>query len=138
MACSVQAEAEIRKKQDEFNWGVQYYLCSHAEDSSQHAYVSKNGISSYRSLMASLFVYFCFVCCFFPTLPFPSFLYTVSINMILVWQKATIFRLGSLMAYQPSWVIQCQTPPCRRTVVVLSNPYRERRYLSESERISVT
>ena len=26
------------------------------------------------------------------------------------------------MAYQPSWVIQCQSHPCRRTVVVLFNP----------------
>ena len=27
-----------------------------------------------------------------------------------------------LMAHQPSWVTQCQTHPCRRTVVVLIKP----------------
>ena len=27
-----------------------------------------------------------------------------------------------LMAYKPSWLIQCQHHPYRRTVVVLSNP----------------
>ena len=28
---------------------------------------------------------------------------------------------GGLMAYQTLWVIQCQSHPCRRTVVVLYN-----------------
>ena len=28
-----------------------------------------------------------------------------------------------LMAYQPSWVISCQSHPCKRTVVLLFNPY---------------
>ena len=38
------------------------------------------------------------------------------------WRETETEEEICLMAYQPSWVIHCQSHPSRRTVVVLFNP----------------
>ena len=47
----------------------------------------------------------------------------VSMNKYSLGFYLEFFWLICLMSYQPSWVIQCQSHPCKRTVVVLFNSF---------------
>ena len=49
----------------------------------------------------------------------PTHLYTHTLHTHIRF----VFVLGSFMTYQPSWVIYFETPPCRRSVGVLFNPW---------------
>ena len=51
------------------------------------------------------------------------------IQEILIGYKC-FFSFFLWMPYQPSWVISCQSDPCRRTGVVIFNPYMGRQWVS--------